>query len=147
MQNYESTSTWVSNLPFEDGPNCVLITQGCNVSSFIKITSVVLEEANVFIHVYMYYVITIFHYNKILTLHLNKFESNFPKDKFSRNWPSNHCDKKVFNVLFPWCSYCLSLETKHGPLNKIEFHLPKKAEIGTQVKKKVLYYCLCIFRI
>ena len=26
-----------------------------------------------------------------------------------------HCDKKVFNILFPCCSDCLSLETKRGP--------------------------------
>ena len=30
-----------------------------------------------------------------------------------------------------------------GPLNKTEFHLPKKAEIGTLVKEKVLNYILC----
>ena len=59
--------------------------------------------------------------------------------------PMNASLWTVFNILFPWCSYCLSLETIRGPLNKTEFHLPKKAEIGTLVKEKVLNYILCFF--
>ena len=89
-----------------DGPVCVLITQECNVTSLIKVIPVVLEEANVFIHV--------------CTLEQD-LGSSFEQAwiKLSGNWPSYYCDKNVFNILFPCCSYCLSLETKRGPLNKI----------------------------